>query len=113
MSGTVLILPGDGIGPEIVGQAVRIIDSLREEGALDVTVEHASIGGTAYDEAGDPLPRETLDKAFAADAILLGAVGGPKWDGLERRHRPEQGLLRLRSELGLFANLRPCSRTGS
>jgi len=102
----IAVLPGDGIGPEIVGQAVRVLDALRGEG-LRIELEHAAIGGAGYDAAGDPLPAATLDLARQADAVLLGAVGGPKYDALPRAMRPEQGLLRIRKELGLFANLRP------
>ncbi len=102
----IAVLPGDGIGPEIVGQAVRILEALRK-GGLKIEVEQAPIGGAGYDAAGDPLPESTLALARAADAVLLGAVGGPKYDQLPRAVRPEQGLLRIRKELGLFANLRP------
>ncbi len=102
----IAILPGDGIGPEIVGQAQRVIDLLRSEG-LAVTTESAPMGGAGHDAAGDPLPDATLALATSADAILMGAVGGPKYDVLPRAKRPEQGLLRLRKALALFANLRP------
>jgi 3-isopropylmalate dehydrogenase len=102
----IAVLPGDGIGPEIVGQAVRVLEALRSDG-LKIELEHAPIGGAGYDAAGDPLPAATLDLARKADAVLLGAVGGPKYDTLPRAMRPEQGLLRIRKELGLFANLRP------
>ncbi|HTS52944.1 MAG TPA: 3-isopropylmalate dehydrogenase [Burkholderiales bacterium] len=102
----IAVLPGDGIGPEIVGQAVRVLEVLRSEG-LKIELEQAPIGGAGYDAAGDPLPATTLDLARKADAVLLGAVGGPKYDALPRAMRPEQGLLRIRKELGLFANLRP------
>lgn len=107
MTKKVLILPGDGIGPEIVEQAVRVLDKVNI--SFDLGIEHdtALVGGSAYDETGSPLPEETLAKAKAADAILLGAVGGPKWDGLDMSVRPEKGLLGLRSNLELFANLRP------
>jgi 3-isopropylmalate dehydrogenase len=107
MSATVLVLPGDGIGPEIVAEAVRALDALRENGEIDLEMVHAEIGGAAYDRSHSPLPEDTLEKAKAADAILLGAVGGPKWDRVDRAQRPEQGILRLRRELGVFANLRP------
>jgi 3-isopropylmalate dehydrogenase len=102
----VAILPGDGIGPEIVGQARRVLDLLASEG-LALTTEVAAMGGAGYDAAGDPLPPATLALAQSSDAILMGAVGGPKYDALPRAMRPEQGLLRIRKALGLFANLRP------
>ena len=102
----IAVLPGDGIGPEIVAQAVKVLDVLRSEGAK-IEMETASIGGAGYDAAGDPLPDATLALARAADAVLLGAVGGPQYDALERPLRPERGLLRIRKELNLFANLRP------
>ena len=102
-----LLLPGDGIGPEVVGQVRRVIDWLGERRAVTFEVDEALIGGCAYDAHGTSLTDETLADAAAADAILLGAVGGPKWDDVTRRHRPEAALLRLRKELDLFANLRP------
>jgi 3-isopropylmalate dehydrogenase len=102
----IAILPGDGIGPEIVAQAQRVLDLLRSEG-LVVTTESAPMGGAGYDAAGDPLPAATLALAQSSHAILMGAVGGPQYDTLPRALRPEQGLLRLRKGLSLFANLRP------
>jgi len=102
----IAILPGDGIGPEIVGEAVRVLDVLRRDG-LPIETEHAPIGGAGYDAAGHPLPEPTLALARAADAVLLGAVGGPRYDTLPRALRPEQGILGIRKALGLFANLRP------
>jgi 3-isopropylmalate dehydrogenase len=107
MRATILVLPGDGIGPEIVAEAFRALEVLRSSGEIALEVEHADIGGAAYDRTGTPLPDDTLEKAKAADAILLGAVGGPKWDRIERANRPEREILRLRRELGVFANLRP------
>lgn len=107
MSKKILILPGDGIGPEIVTQAVRVIDALKTDHGLDVELLHAQLGGAAYDAEGDPYPASTQALAREADAILLGAVGGPKWEAIEREKRPEKGLLRIRSDLNLFANLRP------
>ena len=107
MSGTVLVLPGDGIGPEIVTEASKVLDALRRGAGGEFAIEVAPIGGSAIDAHGVPLPEETLERARACDAILLGAVGGPRWDAVERDIRPERGLLRLRSELGVFANLRP------
>ena len=100
------MLPGDGIGPEIVTEAVKVLDRLIAEG-LDIRLEESVIGGAAYDAAGHPLPERTLAMAREADAVLLGAVGGHRYDRVERRLRPEQGLLGLRAGLGLFANLRP------
>jgi 3-isopropylmalate dehydrogenase len=107
MSAKVLVLPGDGIGPEITAQAVRVLELLRDEGVLGIEIEQAHIGGAGWEAEGHPLPQSTLELARRADAILLGAVGGPKYDRLERELRPERGLLGLRSELDLFANLRP------
>jgi 3-isopropylmalate dehydrogenase len=102
----IAVLPGDGIGPEIVAQAVQVLETLRADG-LKIEMEQAPIGGAGFEAAGDPLPSATLDLARKADAVLLGAVGGPKYDTLPRPMRPEQGLLRIRKELALFANLRP------
>ncbi|MTW22169.1 3-isopropylmalate dehydrogenase [Allochromatium palmeri] len=107
MSKKILVLAGDGIGPEIVAEAVKVLKALQAEGAIDVTLEEALVGGAAYDAHGDPLPESTLAAAKAADAVLLGAVGGPKWEPLHISKRPEKGLLGLRAGLGLFANLRP------
>ncbi|GED21879.1 3-isopropylmalate dehydrogenase [Halomonas halmophila] len=107
MTRKILVLPGDGIGPEITAQASRVLAACQARG-LDVEVEEAPVGGTAYDLHGTPLPDSTLDRARAADAVLLGAVGGPQWDAIEDiSKRPEKGLLGLRKELGLFGNLRP------
>jgi 3-isopropylmalate dehydrogenase len=102
----VAILPGDGIGPEIVAEAMRVLDVLRREG-LSIESGTAPIGGAGYDAAKVPLPEATLALARAADAVLLGAVGGPQYDALPRPLRPEQGILGIRKALGLFANLRP------
>jgi 3-isopropylmalate dehydrogenase len=102
----IAILPGDGIGPEIVAQAQRVLDVLRE-GGLPISYESAPMGGAGYDAARDPLPAATLALAQQSDAILMGAVGGPRYDTLPREMRPEQGLLRIRKALNLFANLRP------
>ncbi len=107
MSNKIAILPGDGIGPEIITEAEKVLAELRTGFGFDAELEHADIGGAAYDADGHPLPDATLAVVRAADAILLGAVGGPQWEGLERALRPEQGLLGLRAELALFANLRP------
>jgi 3-isopropylmalate dehydrogenase len=102
----IAVLPGDGIGPEIVKQALKVLRALSREGQK-FDLQEAPIGGAGYDAGGDPLPESTLALAKSADAVLLGAVGGPKYDALPRPMRPEQGLLRIRKELGLFANLRP------
>ncbi len=107
MSKTVLILPGDGIGPEITAEAIKLLEALRRDHGLDITLEQGLLGGAAIEATGEPLPAETLAKAQAADAVLMGAVGGPQWEAIERSRRPERGLLALRSGLGLFANLRP------
>jgi len=107
LSKKILILPGDGIGPEIVDEAVKVLACLRDDFGLDIDMDEALVGGAAYDAAGHPLPDATLDLAKEADAVLLGAVGGPKWEPLDISVRPEKGLLGLRAGLGLFANLRP------
>lgn len=107
MTKVIAVLPGDGIGPEIVAEAVKVLEVLRTEG-LQLELRHAPVGGAAYDLHGDGLPDETLSLVKSANAILLGAVGGPKWDVLEdRSKRPEKALLGLRSVLELFSNLRP------
>ena len=106
MTKKIAVLPGDGIGPEIVSEAVKVLKALQLKG-LDIELEYGLIGGAAYDQTGSPLPKETLAIADAADAILLGAVGGYKWESLDISVRPEKGLLGIRSELNLFANLRP------
>ena len=102
----IAVLPGDGIGPEIVAQAMKVLEALTRDG-MKIEMDEAPIGGAGYDAAGDPLPAATLKLAQDADAVLLGAVGGWKYDTLPRPMRPEQGLLRIRKELNLFANLRP------
>jgi 3-isopropylmalate dehydrogenase len=99
----VAVLPGDGIGPEIIAQARRVLDKL----SLKIQFTEAPVGGAAYEKHGDPLPGSTLSVAKEADAVLFGAVGDPRYDKLERAKRPEQAILGLRKELGLFANLRP------
>ena len=106
MTKKIAVLPGDGIGQEIVAEAVKVIDALKKDG-LDVEMDHGLVGGSAYDETGSPLPEATLKLAKESDAILLGAVGGYKWESLDIAVRPEKGLLGLRAELDLFANLRP------
>jgi 3-isopropylmalate dehydrogenase len=107
VSQKVLILPGDYIGPEIVPQARRVLERAMALFDLDLELEEGLLGGAAIDECGLPLPDQTLAQAREADAILLGAVGGPKWDGVDRALRPEKGLLAIRSQLDLFGNLRP------
>jgi 3-isopropylmalate dehydrogenase len=102
----IALLPGDGIGPEIIAEAAKLLERLRREG-LAIETETAPIGGAGYDAAGQPLPEMTLQLAQAADAVLLGAVGSPRYDTLPRKLRPEQGILAIRKSLGLFANLRP------
>ena len=106
MSSKILVLPGDGIGVEVADQAIRVIEKLNELG-LNVSYEKDLVGGASYDVNGEPLTNSVLEKAKNSDAILLGAVGGSKWDDVERSKRPEAGLLGLRKELELFANLRP------
>ena len=102
----IAVLAGDGIGPEIIAQAMKALEVLKRDG-LTIELEEAPYGGAGYDAAGDPLPPATLKLARDADAVLCGAVGGPQYDALPREKRPEQGILRIRKELELFANLRP------
>ena len=104
----IALLPGDGIGPEILREAVRILEALRSDG-LKIETEEAPVGGAAYDAAGDPLPESTLALARSADAVLFGSVGGPKYDTLPRDKRPEKAILGLRKECDFFANLRPAT----
>ena len=101
----ILVLPGDGIGQEIIAEARKILDWAGQK--VDITIEEGLIGGTAYDETGTPLPEATVISGLAADAVLLGAVGGTKWESLDYSVRPERGLLGIRKELGLYCNLRP------
>ena len=107
MTKKILILPGDGIGPEIVTEAVKVLAVLRDEHGLDISMDEALVGGAAIDAIGHPLPEATLDLAKEVDAVLLGAVGGTQWESLDISIRPEKGLLGLRAGLNLFANLRP------
>lgn len=107
MNYSILLLAGDGIGPEVVAQARRVLDWFSANSSARFTFTEALIGGAAYDAVGTPFPTETLEAAKKADAILLGAVGGPKWESLDYSVRPERGLLGIRKELDLFANLRP------
>ena len=106
MTKQIAVLQGDGIGPEIIGQAVKVLDKLIEQG-LDADYEYGLLGGAAYDARGSPYPEATQTLCRKADAVLLGAVGGPQYDNLERSVRPERGLLAIRKDLNLFANLRP------
>ena len=107
MTKKIAVLPGDGIGVEIVAEAVKLLECLRRDFGLNIEMEQALVGGAAIDATGKPLPDQTLALARQADAVLLGAVGGPKWEALDIAVRPEKGLLGLRKELNLFANLRP------
>jgi 3-isopropylmalate dehydrogenase len=107
MTKNILLIEGDGIGPEVVREAKKILDFFSENTDKKFNIDYALLGGIAYDETGTPFPDATLEKAKKSDAILLGAVGGPKWEELPYDVRPERGLLGIRKELGLFANLRP------
>ncbi len=107
MSKKIAILPGDGIGPEIVAEAVKVLQCLKSAFGFQVELNEAPVGGAGYDAAGDPLPAATLQLCRDSDAVLLGAVGGPQYEQLPREKRPEKGLLGLRSNLELFSNLRP------
>ena len=103
----IALLPGDGVGPEVTGAAVRILEAIAQRGGHDFQLNECPVGGCAMDQYDQPLPSETLDRCRDSAAILLGAVGGPKWSDPSAPMRPEQGLLQLRAELELFANLRP------
>ena len=107
MSNKIAVLPGDGIGQEIVAEAVKVLECLKSDFGLAVEMEGGLVGGSAYDASGTPLPEDTLKLSKEADAILLGAVGGYQWESLDIAVRPEKGLLGLRAELELFSNLRP------
>lgn len=109
MKARVAVIAGDGIGPEVTGQALRVLEAVARRGSHDLQFEHLPFGGAAIDATGDPLPDATLRGCLAADAVLLGAIGGPKWSSPQTTVRPEAGLLRLRAELGVYANLRPVS----
>jgi 3-isopropylmalate dehydrogenase len=102
-----LLLPGDGIGPEVMGEAARVLAWIERKGLASFSLDEDLVGGCAYDAHGRAISESTMQKALAADAVLFGAVGGPKWDKVPYDVRPEAGLLRLRKDLGLFANLRP------
>ena len=103
----ITLIKGDGIGPEIIDEAVKVLDAVASSCDFGFNYDEALMGGCAYDITGDPLPKETITKSLNSDAVLFGAIGGPKWDNLPREKRPESGLLRFRKELGVYANLRP------
>jgi len=103
----ITLIKGDGIGPEIVDEAVKVLDAVASCSGFNFDYDEALMGGIAYDITGDPLPQETISKSLNSDAVLFGAIGGEKWDALPREKRPESGLLRFRKELGVYANLRP------
>ena len=107
MEFSITVLPGDGIGPEVVDEAVKVLEAAGRRFGHTFELRYGIVGGRAIDETGNPLPDETLELCRSADAILFGAVGGPRWEGPEATVRPEDGLLALRKELGLYANLRP------
>lgn len=107
MEAKLVLLPGDGIGPEIISEAKRLLEAVAPKFGLTFQMQEHLIGGIAIDRCGDPLPQESIDACKASDAVLLGAVGGPKWDDPTAKTRPEVGLLKIRKELQLFANLRP------
>lgn len=103
----ITLIKGDGIGPEIIDEAVKVLDAVASCCDFHFDYDEALMGGCAYDITGDPLPQETIIKSLQSDAVLFGAIGGQKWDALPREKRPESGLLRFRKELGVYANLRP------
>ena len=107
MTKRIALIPGDGIGPEIVAQAKTVLDRVAEIFGHEFTYTEVAMGGNAIDRYGDPLPQEMLDKCLASDSVLLGAVGGPKWNGVPGPQRPEKGLLRLRAGMGVYSNNRP------
>src|SRR5512135_3359409 len=107
MLANITVLPGDGIGPEVVAEGIKVLDAVSRKYGHTFHFKEVLAGGAAIDATGDPLPPESLGACLSADAVLLGAVGGPKWSDPRAAVRPEQGLLRLRKELGLFANIRP------
>ncbi len=109
MKKKITVLPGDGIGPEVIAAAIRVLDAVAEKHDHQFTYQYAKLGGIAIDEEGTPLPQETIELCKGSDGVLLGAVGGPKWDALPGHLRPEKGLLEIRKALGLYANLRPVS----
>ena len=103
----ITVLPGDGIGPEVVKEAVKVLETVADGCGFSIHTEYADVGGVALDKYDDPLPKATLELCQTSDAVLLGAIGDPKWDTMPADKRPERGLLGLREGLGLFANLRP------
>ena len=107
MKASIAVLPGDGIGPEVIAEGLRCLEALARRRGHEFRLTELPFGGAAIDRCGNPLPEETLEACLSADAVLLGAIGGPKWSAPEARVRPEQGLLALRSALGVYANLRP------
>ena len=107
MKYNIAVIPGDGIGPEVIAEAIKVLDAVGSKYGHEFNYTQVLAGGAAIDEAGECLPQETIDIAKKSDAVLLGAVGGPKWDSLPGDKRPERALLGIRKELGLFANLRP------
>ena len=104
---TLMVLPGDGVGPEVIKETLRVVDWFAKNKSISFNIKEGLVGGASFDKYGTPLSDETLSDAVDADAILFGAVGSPKYDGVEFEKRPENGLLRLRKEMDLFANLRP------
>lgn len=106
---TIALIKGDGIGPEIIDEAVKVLDAVASCEDIEFNYKEALMGGCAFDATGDPLPQETIEISLSSDAVLFGAIGGQKWDTLPREKRPESGLLRFRKELGVFANLRPAT----
>ena len=103
----IAVLPGDGIGPDVMREAVKVLGVVAERAGVRFETEEGLVGGCAYDRYGTPLPEAVMELARSSDAVMLGAVGGPKWEALDYSVRPERGLLGLRSGLGLYANLRP------
>ncbi|MEE9262405.1 MAG: isocitrate/isopropylmalate family dehydrogenase, partial [Dehalococcoidia bacterium] len=107
MNFSVAVLPGDGVGPEVAAEGVKVLEAIGASFGHSFELGYGIVGGNAIDQRGEPLPKETLDLCLKSDAVLLGAVGGPKWDDPKAKVRPEDGLLALRKKLRLFANLRP------
>lgn len=107
LSFSIGVLPGDGVGPEVIREGVKVLDAVARRFGHSFDIQYGKVGGNAIDDLGTPLPDETLEMCRSVDAVLFGAVGGPKWDDPKAKHRPENGLLALRKRMGLFANLRP------